>query len=149
MIHFAGSRTFALPVAAVAAKLSDAAFLVGCLADAKITAATADHAAWRLKPKLSFLTGSLETTLDVTARQPGQSAAFKIVTKAIGATSTVTAALRFTEVEAGGTEVPWVGDLVEVTGLLKMVPKGLLQGTAEKVIEDVWAAVSAKLLESA
>jgi uncharacterized protein len=145
MIHFAGSRRFALPRAEVAAKLSDAVFLVGCLADAKITAATTDHAAWHLKPKLSFLTGSLATTLDVTGREPGQSASFKIATKAIGATSIVTAILRFTESDGGGTEVPWVGDLVEVTGLLKMVPKGLLQGTAEKVIEDVWAAVTAKL----
>jgi carbon monoxide dehydrogenase subunit G len=45
----------------------------------------------------------------------------------------------------GGTVVPWTGELVEVTGLLKMVPRGLLQATAEKVIGDVWAAVGEKL----
>ena len=47
--------------------------------------------------------------------------------------------------EGGGTAVHWTGDLTEVTGLLKMVPKGLLQGAAQKVIDDVWAAVAAKL----
>ena len=39
----------------------------------------------------------------------------------------------------------WTGDLTEVTGLLKIVPKGLIEGSARKVIEDVWAAVAAKL----
>ncbi|MDB5308016.1 MAG: hypothetical protein JWO38_2218 [Gemmataceae bacterium] len=145
MIHFEGDRSFPLPVAEVAARLSDAAFLVGCLSDARVTEATADRAVWKLKPKLSFLTGSLDAVMDVTAREPGKSAAFKFVTKAIGASSTVTAELRFAEAAGGGTAVHWTADLVEVTGLLKMVPKGLLQATAEKVIEDVWAAVSAKL----
>jgi carbon monoxide dehydrogenase subunit G len=56
----------------------------------------------------------------------------------------VTVVLRFRDAD-GGTAVPWTGDLVEVTGLLKMVPKGLLQSTAQKVIDDVWAAVGAKL----
>lgn len=145
MIHFEGDKAFTLPPAAVAAKLSDAAWLVGCLTDAHVTEAAPDRAVWKLKPKLSFLTGSLDATVDVTARDPGKSAAFKFFTKAIGATSTVTAVLQFSEASGGGTAVHWTGDLTEVTGLLKMVPKGLLQATAEKVIDDVWAAVSAKL----
>jgi len=145
MIHFEGDQAFTLPPATVAAKLSDAAWLVGCLTDAHVTEATPDRAAWKLKPKLSFLTGGMDTTLEVTARDPGKSAAFKIFTKAIGATSTVTAVLHFSGAADGGTAVHWTGDLAEVTGLLKMVPKGLLQATAEKVIGDVWAAVAAKL----
>src|SRR5438552_3833246 len=146
MIHFEGDRAFARPFSATCAKLSDAAWLVGCLSEAKVTEASANRAAWKLKPKLSFLTGSLDTVLEVTGRETGKSASFKIVTRAIGATSTVTATLHFTEGELGGAAIHWVGELVQVTGLLKMVPKGLLQGTAEKVIEDVWAAVTAKLM---
>jgi carbon monoxide dehydrogenase subunit G len=145
MIHFEGDRSFALPVLEVAAKLSDAAWLVGCLEDAKVTEATTDRAAWKLKPKLSFLSGSLDTMIEATAREPGKLVAFRIVTKAIGATSTVTANLHFAAAD-GGTAIHWTGNLVEVTGLLKMVPKGLIQATAQKVIEDVWAAVSAKLM---
>ncbi|HEY3790150.1 MAG TPA: SRPBCC domain-containing protein [Urbifossiella sp.] len=147
MIHFEGDRTFTQPLAAVAAKLSDASFLVGCLPDVKAASVSPDHAAWKMKPKLSFITGSLDTVMDVTAREPGQSAAYKIVSKAIGASSTVTATLRFSSTDSGGTAVHWIGELVEVTGLLKMVPKGLLQGTAEKVIDDVWVAIAAKLAE--
>lgn len=145
MIHFEGDRSFALPAEEVAAKLSDAAWLVGCLQDAKVTEATPDRAAWKLKPKLSFLAGSLDAAIDVTARDPGRMVAFRIFTKAIGASSTVAATLRFDPAAGAGTTVHWTGDLVEVTGLLKMVPKGLIQATAQTVIDDVWAAVSARL----
>jgi carbon monoxide dehydrogenase subunit G len=145
MIHFQGDRSISLPIAEVAAKLSDVSWLVGSLQDAKVTEATTDRAVWKLKPKLSFVTGSLDTVMEATMRQPVRSVSFRIVTKAIGATSTVLATLNFKEAPLGGTDIHWTGDLAEVTGLLKMVPKGLLQGTAEKVIEDVWTAVIARL----
>lgn len=145
MIHFAGTRSFAVPLAAAFAKLSDAAWLVSCLPDAKIGLATPDRTEWKLKPKLSFLTGGLDAVLEVTSREPERVAAFRVFTKAIGASSTVAASLQLAPTDSGGTSVNWSGDLVEVTGLLKMVPKGLLQGTAEKVIEDVWQAIEAKL----
>lgn len=148
MIHFEGEKSFALPVGVVAAKLSDAAFLVGCLSDAQVVEASPDRAVWKMRPKLSFLTGGLDLTLEATAREPGQSVTFRVFSKAIGATSTVRVVLRFREAD-GGTAVPWAGALVEVTGLLKMVPKGLLQATAQKVIDDVWTSVSAKLAPSA
>ena len=144
MIHFEGDRRIALPLPEVFAKLADAAFLVGCLPDATVSESSADRAAFKLKPKLSFLTGGLDAVLEVTNRETDRTAAFRIVTKAIGASSTVAAALQFQATESG-TAIHWTGDLVEVTGLLKMVPKGLLQGTAEKVIEDSWQALEAKL----
>jgi uncharacterized protein len=144
MIHFEGVRSFPLPVAEVAAKLSDAGFLAHCVPDAHVTEATPDKSVGKIKPKLSFLTGSLMLTADVTARDPGKSVAFQLVTKTIGASSTVTTRLEFKEAD-GGTAVHWTGDLVAVTGLLKVVPAGLLEGSAKKVIEDVWTALSARL----
>jgi len=145
VIHFEGDRTFPLPVADVAAKLSDAAFLIGCLPDARVTEATPDRGAWKLKPKFTFLTGTLDMTLTATARIPGEAVAYRVTTKAIGAGSAVETKLAFVPTADGGTVVRWTGDLVEVTGLLKMVPKGLIQSTAEKVIDDVWTAIGAKL----
>ncbi len=145
MIHFEGDKSFALPVAEVYAKLSDAGFLANCLPDATVSEATPDKAAWKIRPKLAFLTGSLNVEMTTTAREPLKSVSFKVFAKAMGASSTVTTALTFQEAEGGGTAVHWAGDLVEVTGLLKIVPKGLLQSSAQKVIEDVWTAVAAKL----
>ena len=89
MIHFEGDKSFPLPVAEVAAKLSDAGFLANCLPDAQVSEATPDKAVWKLKPKLSFLTGSLNVEMTRTAREPGKSVAFKVFAKAIGASSTV------------------------------------------------------------
>ena len=148
MIHFEGVQSFPLPVAEVAAKLSDAGFLANSVPDAQVSEATADHAVGKVRPKLSFLTGGLTLTADVTARDPGKSVAFQIVSKVIGASSTVTTKLEFKEADAGGTAVHWTGDLVAVSGLLKVVPKGLLEGAAKKVIEDVWASVAARLKAS-
>lgn len=145
MIHFEGVQSFPLPVAEVAAKLSDAGFLAHCVPDAQVSVATQDKSVGKIKPHLSFLTGSLTLEADVTARDDGKSVAYSIVTKTIGASSTVTTNLQFKEAD-GGTAVHWTGDLVAVTGLLKMVPKGLLEGSAKKVIEDVWAAVTARLM---
>jgi len=145
MIHFEGDKSFPLPVAEVAAKLSDAGFLANCLPDVQVSEATPERAAWKLKPRLSFLTGSLNVEMTTTSREPGKSVSFNVFAKAMGASSTVVTNLNFTEAEGGGTAVHWTGDLEQVTGLLKVVPKGLLQGAAQKVIDDVWAAISAKL----
>ena len=149
MIHFEGDRSFSLPIAEVAAKLSDAGFLVHCLPDSEILEATPNKAVWKHRPKISFLTGGLNAELTAIAKEPGKSITFKVLSKAIGASSTVTTALTFQEAEGGGTSVHWVGELVEVTGLLKVVPKGLLQGTAQKVIDDVWTAVTARMMQDA
>ncbi|MBP3959677.1 SRPBCC family protein [Gemmata sp. G18] len=145
MIHFEGDKIIPLPVAEVAAKLSDAGFLANCVPDAQVSEATPDRAVGKIKPKLSFLTGSLTLDATVTARDSGKSVAYKIDTKTMGASSTVETKLEFKDGEGGGTLIHWTGELVAVTGLLKMVPKGLLEGTAKKVIDDVWTAVAARL----
>ena len=145
MIHFEGDKSFPLPIAVAAAHLSDAGFLANCLPDAQVSTATPERADWKLKPKLSFITGSLNVELTRTGHEPGKSVGFRVLAKGIGASSTVLTMLTFSEAPGGGTAVHWTGDLTEVTGLLKIVPKGLIEGSARKVIEDVWEAVSAKL----
>jgi carbon monoxide dehydrogenase subunit G len=147
MIHFEGDKSFPLPVAQVAAKLSDAGFLANSLPDAQVSEATPEKAAWKLRPKLAFLTGSLNVTMTRTAQEAGKSVAFQVFAKALGASSTVNAILTFAEAEGGNTAVHWTGDIVEITGLLKVVPKGLIEGSAKKVIEDVWTAIAARLGE--
>jgi carbon monoxide dehydrogenase subunit G len=145
MLQFEGDMSFSQPLSEVAMKLSDAGFLVNSLPETEVTLASPEKAAWKLRPKLSFITGALNAEMTRIASEPGKSAAFKVYTKAMGASSTTLTKLTFLEGEAGGTRVHWTGEVTEVTGLLKAVPKGLLQGTAQKVIEEVWAAVTARL----
>ena len=62
----------------------------------------------------------------------------------VGSGSTVEAVLTF-EPNGAGTKVVWSGEIVTLTGLMKLAPKGLIKSTAEKVIADVWAAIRPKL----
>jgi carbon monoxide dehydrogenase subunit G len=145
MIPFDGEELFpAVPPAGLYPKLSDAGFLAGCLPDADLTEATPDRAAWKLKPRLAFMAGAIETTLVVANRVPGEAVAFTVHGNGVGATSTVETALTLRPAD-GGTAVHWTADITALTGLLKMVPKGLIQATARTVIRDVWAAVRAKI----
>ena len=144
MAQFEGVETFALPVSTVFAKLSDAGFLAGCLSGATVGLATPDKAEWKVRPKLAFLSGALDTTAAVTAREPDARADYQIHARGIGASSSVAAVLTFTPT-ADGCAVSWTGDITARTGLLKLVPASLIEGSAKKVIADVWADVRAKL----
>lgn len=139
MIHFEGTENFGVPLDVLYAKVTDASFLVNAMPDAEVVEATPDRGVWKLKPGLSFLKGTIETTITVAERTPN-AAKYTIVGKGIGATSTVVADLKFEATEAG-SRINWTGDVTALTGLLKLVPKGLMQATAQKVIADVWAAV--------
>ena len=144
MAQFEGVETFALPVSTVFAKLSDAGFLAGCLAGATVGLATPDKAEWKVRPKLAFLSGALDTTAAVTAREPDARADYQIHAKGIGASSSVAAVLTFAPT-ADGCTVSWTGDITARTGLLKLVPSSLIEGSAKKVIADVWADIRKKL----
>lgn len=144
MIHFEGVETFTAAPDVVFARLADAGYLAGCLPDAHVTQATADRAEWKVRPKLPFLSGELATVAEVIERSDGRVAKYRLDTKGIGSGSVVEAVLTLSA-DGSGTRVAWTGDITAMTGLLKLAPKGLVQGAAQKVIADCWAAVRAKV----
>src|SRR3954469_22486899 len=132
MIQFEGDRSFALPPAAVAARLGDAAFLLSCLENVdQVVEAGPDKAVWKLRTGFSFLSTTLEVTLTVTGRSADQ-AMFEAVSRGGGAASKVQATLTFRP-EGDGTIVQYAADLVERTGFLKVVSAGLIQAAAKSV----------------
>ena len=144
MVHLEGVRQFPLPPGEVAPRLGDAAFLVGCLSQVdEVVEAGPDRATWKLRPPFSFVSGTLETTLDVVERSES-GARYRLLSKGVGATAKVEAEVAC-EPEGAGTRVRWSADVTEMTGLLKWVPKGLITSSAGKVIEEVWQSVEAKL----
>jgi carbon monoxide dehydrogenase subunit G len=144
MIKFEGDRSFSLPPDEVAGKLSDAAFLVSCLPNVtEITEISPDRAVWKLRTGFSFLSTTLEITLTVTGRSP-QQATHEALSRGVGATSLVRAALTFAPAD-GGTRVHYTAEVAERTGFLKVVSAGLIQAAAKTVIEDTWSAIDAKL----
>jgi carbon monoxide dehydrogenase subunit G len=145
MVRFEGDRDFARPPAEVWAKLTDPQFLVTCIPDVQtVKAVGADHADLVLRPGFSFVRGTLDINLKVVDPVPPSSAKVRILGKGIGSSSDVDATLALAP--AGeGTRVHWTVEIKELGGLLKMVPSGLIRGAAEKVVNDAWAGVTAKL----
>jgi uncharacterized protein len=144
MIHFEGDRSFAQPPVEVSARLGDATFLVSCLADVEVTDATPVRAVWKMRPGFSFIRTKLETTLEVLEHVDSAMTRYRLVSHGIGASSTVEVGLSYAP-EEEGTRVHWVADITQLSGLLKLAPRGLIQSAAHKVIEDTWAAVGARL----
>jgi uncharacterized protein len=145
MLRFEGDRDFAQPPVEIWTKLTDPHFLVTCIPDVQtVKAVSADHAELVLRPALAFVRGTLDVTIKVVDRVQPSSARMAIHGKGIGSSSDVDATLALTP-QNGGTRVHWVVEIKELGGLLKMVPAGLIRGSAEKVVGDAWSAVSARL----
>jgi carbon monoxide dehydrogenase subunit G len=149
MLRFEGDRDFTQPPTDLFAKLTDARFLVTCLPDVEgVSEQEADRAVLMLRPGLAFARGTLEVTLQVVEKTPPTAARMLLTSKGIGSSSTVEASLVLAPRDAG-TRVHWIAEVKELGGLLKMVPRGLIRGAAEKVLNDAWAAVEAKLRQGA
>lgn len=145
MNQFEGDRDFALAPQALWEKLSDARFLVTCIPDVvSVARAEAAEAVCTIRPGFSFVRGTLELTLRVAEAVAGQSVRLSLLSKGMGNSSTVEAALALAPHD-GGTRVHWVAQIKEMGGLLKMVPQGLVRGAAQKVVADAWSAVEARL----
>ncbi len=146
MLKIEGARNFhkILPEE-LWARLSDARFLVDCLPDVeKVNKLEPDHAELLLKPGFSFVRGSLELSIKVVYAVCPESVKWVTTSKGIASSSKVEVTMALSAVKVG-THVEWVMEIKELTGLLKMVPPGLIRGAAEQVIKDVWALVVRKL----
>jgi carbon monoxide dehydrogenase subunit G len=145
MLHFEGDKQFPQAPPDLWARLSDARFLVQCIPDVQtVSRAEPTAAAFVLRPGFSFARGNLDTTLRIEEAVPDQSMRVVVESRGIGSRSTVEAALALAPGD-GGTRLHWSAAIRELGGLLKMVPQGLIQAAAQKVIADVWASIEAKL----
>jgi carbon monoxide dehydrogenase subunit G len=139
-MHLEGDKDFSLAAGELFARLSDAKFLAHCLKNVEIVRAEADVAEWKLRPALSFVAGTLDIALTIAERTAPTAMKATVFSKGIGATSNVETVLQFTPQDLG-TRVHWMLDVTQLTGLLKLVPKSLMQAAALKVVEDVWGQI--------
>ncbi|HTU92536.1 MAG TPA: carbon monoxide dehydrogenase subunit G [Gemmataceae bacterium] len=145
MVRFEGEKDFSQPPAELWAKLSDARFLVQCIPDVEsVPEVQSDHAQLVLRPGFSFVRGTLEATLRVVDAVAPASARYLIANKGIGSSADVEATIAL-DPQGTGTRVHWTAEVKSLGGLLKMVPSGLIRGAAQKVVQDTWSAVEAKL----
>jgi len=145
MLHFEGDRDFPHSPADLWSKLSDIHFLAGCVPDAEsLTFPEVDVTQLVLRPGLAFVRGTLDLTMRLADRVEGKSARLLLHTKGIGTTSAVEATYSLAP-KNGGTRLHWTADVTQLGGLLKAMPQGLLKAAAQKVINDAWTALDAKL----
>jgi carbon monoxide dehydrogenase subunit G len=146
MLSFEGDRDVAVPPAELASKLSDARFLSECIPGIESVARSEPEVVvCTLRPGFSFVRGTLELTLRVAEAVPAQLVRLELHSKGIGSTSKVEVALALTPQESG-TRAHWLVEVKELGGLLKAVPRTLIQGAAQSVIEDAWKIVESRLV---
>jgi carbon monoxide dehydrogenase subunit G len=145
MQPFEGERTFNLPPEQLWPKLRDAAFLVACIPDGTPhEGATRDKAVCTVHPGFTFVRGSLDVTIEINGGEEPKTLSYSQKSKGIGTSSEVETSLVL-EPHEGGTKIKWRAEVKSLGGLLKMAPSGLIRGAANKVIEDGWTGVAAKL----
>jgi carbon monoxide dehydrogenase subunit G len=149
MLRFDGQKDFpGHAPAALWEQLSDARFLVQCVPDVHaVSEQDREQAAFTLRPGFAFVRGTLEVTLRVTEAVAPSSVRLLLHSKGIGSSSEVEAALTLSPLE-NGSRVAWTAEIKQLGGLLKAVPHGLIRGAAQKVLNDAWNAVEARLAQA-
>jgi carbon monoxide dehydrogenase subunit G len=143
-LRLEGERLFSVPVEQVWPKLSDARFLVHCIPDAVVQGQPErDHAECTVKPNLSFAKGDMQVTIRILEAREPNDLRFSMIGKGVGSSNEMETSLTLTA-QNGQTQVRWVTD-IRLGGLLKLVPSGLIRGAAQKMSEDVWNGIAARI----
>jgi carbon monoxide dehydrogenase subunit G len=146
-MRFEGDRDFPLPPTEVFTKLRDARFLVQCVPDSSPQGEpTQDKAQCTVRPGFAFVRGTIELTMEVAEAVAPTKLRLMLLSKGIGTSSDVEAVANFAAKD-NGTALHWTAEVKRLGGLLKAVPSGLIRGAAQKVIEDLWNGVAARLAE--
>jgi carbon monoxide dehydrogenase subunit G len=144
-LRFEGERTFSLPPAEVWAKLRDAQFLVQCIPGAVHQGKPErDRAQCIVTPNLTFVRGHIEVTIDVIEAEEPSSVRYTIHGKGVGSTNEVQVAMEL-RAHDSGTAVHWVAEVTQLSGLLKLVPSGLIRGAVQRESETVWRGIEQQL----
>ena len=148
MIELSGVERFTQSAAEVWRRLSDISFLAGAIPGlSSLSRTSEDHVTCKVKPGLSFLTGSLSTTIDVQERLEPR-LVLGIRSKGIGSMAAVTTTFEVAEA-AEGAGVTWTATVDELGGLLKPVGAGLIEASAGRVIASAWEGFRAQLAAQA
>ncbi|MDD9989537.1 MAG: SRPBCC domain-containing protein [Spirochaetaceae bacterium] len=148
MIKLSGVERFAQPASEVWRRLSDLSFLAGAIPGlSSLSSTSEDHVTCKVTPGLSFLTGSLTTTIDVRERDEPRMV-LGIRSKGIGSMAAVTTTF-VVGVADGSSAVDWTATVDDLGGLLKPVGAGLIEASAGRVIASAWEGFRAQLAAQA
>lgn len=137
-MNFSGSEHFEIRQAELWARLNDMAFIASVIPDVdKIERLEPTGFTCKVRPRFAFLTGSLELSFAIIESEPQTRLLVRSRGKGIGAALVVDIEIRLAENESGA-DLYWTGTIVSREGLLKPVGAALIQGAAERVIQNLW-----------
>ncbi len=146
-MKFSGSEHFEFPIETVFDEITDLKVTAKTLPGLeKVERLDSKHLECRVRPKFSFLTGSMHMTFDMLETDRPTSARMRVVGKGIGASLTIETAVHLTT-EGTGTRLDWSSEVVEMGGLVKALSRTLIEGAARKVVADSWAVFRTHLTE--
>ena len=138
MLDFAGEENFPQTQTEIWNRLIDTHFLARCIPGLEHVDKTEPRLlAFRVRPGLSFLKGTLKTTLEIFDEQEPNALRIRVQSKGIGSTANVETEVKLLAVESG-TLLTWTAEVKELGGLLKPVGRSLVAAAAKKVIADGW-----------
>ena len=92
----------------------------------------------RVKPGFAFLTGSMKLLFEITGQQPPERADMRVTGKGIGSSIAVETTIKLLP-DGNGTRLDWSSEVKELTGLSKVVSRGLIEAAAKKINTEAWA----------
>lgn len=140
-----GQHTFSVPVDVFWTRITDLPFIVSALPDvSKIKSIDENVAVVVVQPKFAFVQTDFDLNIEQRPGEPNRSVEWILQTKGIGSSSRVLATMEL-EPNPRGTLMHWSATVEELGGLLKLVPGGLIEAAARRVITDVLASIEDKM----
>ncbi|SRR6266481_4159157 len=137
-MNFAGTEQFECTHVELWARLTDLAFVSSVIPDVdRVDRIDASGFTCRVRPRFSFLTGSLELNFELIEHVAPVRLKVRSRGKGIGAAVVVDAEIGLAAGD-NGTELRWTGTIVSRDGLLKPVSAALIQAAAKRVIDSFW-----------
>ena len=137
-MNFKGTEHFDSGPAALWACLTDMGFVSRAIPDVdRILRVDQTSFSCKVRPRFSFLTGSLDLTFEIIESAPPVRLKVRSRGKGIGAAVVVEAEVNLAP-SGSGTELQWSGAIVSREGLLKPIGPSLIQGAAQRVIDSFW-----------
>ena len=141
MVELAGELAIARPVAHTLEILGDAGRLASVLPRIEqLHDVSPERAAWKAHPTTKLFTGTIDVENERVECGGGR-VVYRTVAKGIGGTVALLTRLEVEAADEGHTLVRWHTRIERVTGLLRMVPAGVLRAAGQAGIDDTWRDV--------
>jgi carbon monoxide dehydrogenase subunit G len=99
-----------------------------------------------VKPGFSFIRGTMKTTITLVETVPVERVLMNVAAAGIGMAMNVEARLKIIPDDGGSKSIlDWEVEVTQRSGLLSLVSAGLIQGAAEKTVNDGWNKLQKRL----